>query len=114
MGYIIGSRVSGIIFAGGVVSWLVIMPAIYFFGKDLPHPVYPGQVPIAQMGPSDLWAAYIKPMGAGAVAAAGLITLRQNPPHHLVRASPPASATSAPARPAQPPPSPSARKTTSP
>ncbi len=75
VGYIIGSRVSGIIFAGGVVSWLVIMPLIYFFGKDLPHPVYPGQVPIAQMGPSDLWAAYIKPMGAGAVAAAGLFTL---------------------------------------
>ncbi|MFP5234560.1 MAG: OPT family oligopeptide transporter [Acidobacteriota bacterium] len=75
VGYIIGSRVAGVIFAGGVFSWLVVMPLIYFFGKELPHPVYPGQVPIAQMGPSDLWAAYIKPMGAGAVAAAGLITL---------------------------------------
>ncbi len=51
------------------------MPLIYFFGKALPNPVYPGQTPIAQMGPGDLWAAYIKPMGAGAVAAAGLITL---------------------------------------
>jgi putative OPT family oligopeptide transporter len=80
VGYIIGSRVAGVIFAGGVVSWLVIMPLIYFFGKDLPHPVYPGQVPIAQMGPSDLWAAYIKPMGAGAVAAAGLITLLKTIP----------------------------------
>ena len=75
VGYIIGSRVAGIIFAGGVISWLVIMPLIYFFGKALPNPVYPGQTPIAQMGPSDLWATYIKPMGAGAVAAAGLITL---------------------------------------
>lgn len=75
VGYIIGPRVAGVIFAGGVFSWLVIMPLIYFFGKELPHPVYPGQVPIAQMGPSDLWATYIKPMGAGAVAAAGLITL---------------------------------------
>jgi putative OPT family oligopeptide transporter len=75
VGYIIGPRVAGIIFAGGVFSWLVLMPLIYFFGKDLNGPVYPGLIPIAQMGPSDLWAAYIKPMGAGAVAAAGLITL---------------------------------------
>jgi uncharacterized oligopeptide transporter (OPT) family protein len=75
VGYIIGPKVAGVIFAGGVFSWLVIMPLIYFFGKELGAPVYPGQVPIAQMGPSDLWATYIKPMGAGAVAAAGLITL---------------------------------------
>ena len=51
VGYIIGSRVAGVIFAGGVFSWLVVMPLIYFFGKDLPHPVYPGQVPIAANGP---------------------------------------------------------------
>jgi putative OPT family oligopeptide transporter len=75
VGYIIGPRVAGVIFAGGVFSWLVVMPLIYFFGKDLTHPIYPGLVPIAQMEPSDLWATYIKPMGAGAVAAAGLITL---------------------------------------
>src|SRR5271157_516203 len=75
VGYIIGSRVAGVIFAGGVFSWLVVMPLIYFFGKGLGSPVYPGHVPIEQMGPSDLWATYIKPMGAGAVAAAGLITL---------------------------------------
>jgi putative OPT family oligopeptide transporter len=75
VGYIIGPKVASVIFAGGVLSWLVIMPLIYFFGKELGAPVYPGQVPIAQMSPSDLWATYIKPMGAGAVAAAGLITL---------------------------------------
>jgi putative OPT family oligopeptide transporter len=80
VGYIIGTRVAGVIFAGGVFSWLVVMPLIYFFGKALPGPIYPGQVPIAQMGPSDLWAAYIKPMGAGAVAAAGLITLLKTIP----------------------------------
>ena len=80
VGYIIGSRVAGVIFAGGVFSWLVVMPLIYFFGKDLPHPVYPGQTPIAAMSPGDLWAAYIKPMGAGAVAAAGLITLLKTIP----------------------------------
>ena len=80
VGYIIGPKVAGVIFAGGVFSWLVVMPLIYFFGKELGHPVYPGQVPIAQMAPSDLWATYIKPMGAGAVAAAGLITLLKTLP----------------------------------
>jgi len=80
VGYIIGARVAGVLFAGGVLSWLVIMPLIYFFGKDLNHPVYPGIVPIAQMGPGDLWSTYIKPMGAGAVAAAGLITLIKTVP----------------------------------
>ncbi len=80
VGYIIGSKVAGVIFAGGVFSWLVVMPLIYFFGRDLPRPVYPGQIPISAMGPSDLWAAYIKPMGAGAVAAAGLITLLKTLP----------------------------------
>ena len=80
VGYIIGPKVAGVIFAGGVFSWLVLMPLIYFFGKALPDPVYPGQIPIAQMGPSDLWATYIRPMGAGAVAAAGLITLLKTCP----------------------------------
>jgi putative OPT family oligopeptide transporter len=80
VGYIIGPRVAGILFAGGALSWLVLMPLIYFFGKEIPHPVYPGTVPIAQMGPSQLWSTYIRPMGAGAVAAAGLITLLKTVP----------------------------------
>ncbi|MGD0520171.1 MAG: oligopeptide transporter, OPT family [Terracidiphilus sp.] len=75
VGYIIGPKTAGIIFAGGVFSWLVLMPLIYFFGKGLPGAIYPGTIPVAQMGPSQLWATYIRPMGAGAVAAAGLITL---------------------------------------
>ncbi|MGB6690876.1 MAG: oligopeptide transporter, OPT family [Terracidiphilus sp.] len=80
VGYIIGPRVAGVIFAGGVFSWLVVMPLIYFFAKDLPHPLYPGTIPVAQMGPSELWSTYIRPMGAGAVAAAGLITLLRTLP----------------------------------
>jgi putative OPT family oligopeptide transporter len=80
VGYIIGPKVAGIMFAGGVFSWLVLMPLIYFFGKALPGPIYPGTIPVAQMGPSELWATYIRPMGAGAVAAAGLITLFKTMP----------------------------------
>jgi putative OPT family oligopeptide transporter len=80
VGYIIGARVSGTIFAGSVFSWLVLMPAIYFFGSHFPGALYPGTKPIAQMSPGDLWAAYIRPMGAGAVAAAGLLTLIKTAP----------------------------------
>lgn len=80
VGYIIGPRISGVIFAGGVFAWLVIMPAIKFFGSQLPGPLYPGTVPISQMSPDDLWRTYIRPMGAGAVAAAGLITLLRTIP----------------------------------
>jgi putative OPT family oligopeptide transporter len=75
VGYIIGARVAGTMFAGGVISWLVIMPAIYFFGSHLPGALYPATKPIAQMSPSELWSSYVRPMGAGAVAASGLITL---------------------------------------
>jgi putative OPT family oligopeptide transporter len=80
VGYIIGPRVAGVIFAGGVFSWLVVMPLIYFFGSHIPGAVYPGTKPVSQMSPSDLWASYIRPMGAGAVAAAGLITLIKTMP----------------------------------
>jgi putative OPT family oligopeptide transporter len=80
VGYIIGLRVSAIMLAGGVFSWLVLMPAIYFFGSKLSAPLYPGTVLIAQMSPSDLWRTYVRPMGAGAVAAAGLITLLRTAP----------------------------------
>jgi putative OPT family oligopeptide transporter len=80
VGYIIGARVAAVMLAGGVVSWLVVMPAIVFFGKHLATPVYPGVVPISQMTPSDLWSTYVRPMGAGAVAASGLITLLRTAP----------------------------------
>jgi putative OPT family oligopeptide transporter len=75
VGYIIGARVAAIMLAGGVFSWLVLMPAIYFFGSHLSAPLYPGTVLVKDMSPSDLWRTYVRPMGAGAVAAAGLITL---------------------------------------
>jgi putative OPT family oligopeptide transporter len=81
VGYIIGPRVAGILFAGGIVSWLVIMPAIKFYGQMSGNtPIYPSTIPIPLMTPDDLWRSYIRPMGAGAVAAAGLITLLRTLP----------------------------------
>jgi len=81
VGYIIGPRVSGILFAGGIISWLVMMPAIKFYGQLAGNtPIYPSTNPIPQMTPDDIWRSYIRPMGAGAVAAAGLITLLRTLP----------------------------------
>jgi putative OPT family oligopeptide transporter len=80
VGYIIGARVAGTMFAGGVFSWLVLMPAIYFFGSHLPGALYPATKPVAQMSPGELWSSYVRPMGAGAVAASGLITLLRTLP----------------------------------
>ena len=80
VGYIIGIRVASVMLAGGVFSWLVLMPAIVFFGKHLSGPLYPGTVPISMMEPSALWKTYVRPMGAGAVAASGLITLLRTAP----------------------------------
>jgi putative OPT family oligopeptide transporter len=108
VGYIIGLRVAAIMLAGGVFSWLVLMPAIYFFGSHLASPLYPGTVPITQMSPSDLWRTYVRPMGAGAVAAAGLITLLRTLPtivgaltQGLRKRSGPAGTREASARPAR-------------
>jgi putative OPT family oligopeptide transporter len=80
VGYIIGPRIAGVIFAGGVFAWLVVMPAIKFFGSHVPGTIFPGTMPIANMTPDDIYRAYIRPMGAGAVAAAGLITLMRTVP----------------------------------
>ena len=81
VGYIIGPRVAGILFAGGVISWLLVMPAIQFFGQlSGKTPIYPSTIPIPQMTPDDMWRQYIRPMAAGAVAASGLITLLRTLP----------------------------------
>ncbi len=80
VGYIIGPKTAGTIFAGGVFSWLVLMPAIRFFGQNMTGPLYPSTVPIEQMTPDQLWSSYVRPIGAGAVAAAGLITLLRTLP----------------------------------
>jgi putative OPT family oligopeptide transporter len=81
VGYIIGPRIAGVIFSGGVFSWLVLMPAIKFFGSLAPSAaLYPSTIPIPLMSSDQLWASYIRPMGAGAVAAAGVITLAKTLP----------------------------------
>ena len=80
VGYIIGPKVAGTIFGGGVLSWLVIIPMIKFFGSHIPEAIFPGLIPIGQMAPNQIWNAYIRSIGAGAVTTAGLITLGRTLP----------------------------------
>jgi putative oligopeptide transporter, OPT family len=75
VGYIIGPRIAGVLVAGGVLSYLVLIPLIAFIGDKLPEVLKPGDGLIAQMSPDQIRANYVRYIGAGAVAAAGLITL---------------------------------------
>lgn len=80
VGYIIGPRIAGVLVAGGAFAWLVVMPAIKFFGSHATAAIFPGTIPIGEMSPDQIYRAYIRPIGAGAVAAAGLITLIRTTP----------------------------------
>ncbi|MBK8041834.1 MAG: oligopeptide transporter, OPT family [Haliscomenobacter sp.] len=76
VGYIIGPKIAGVMVAGGVLSWLVLIPLITVIGSGLPAPFPPEAVKlIADMSPSELWSRYIRYIGAGAVTFGGIITL---------------------------------------
>ena len=75
VGYIIGPRISSMMFAGGVMAYLLLIPLIKYFGAEIGGLVPPGTLPIAEMTPSDVRGAYILYIGAGAVAAGGIVSL---------------------------------------
>jgi len=80
VGYIIGPRIASIMCAGGVLAYLVLIPAIKFFGNSLPTVLPPGDDLIKNMGPDDVRNAYVLYIGAGAVAAGGIISLGRSLP----------------------------------
>ena len=81
VGYIIGPRVAGITFAGGVLSYLILIPIIRFFGDGLPTPLLsPEGTLIRDMSPDEIHRAYVLYIGAGAVATGGLISLVRSMP----------------------------------
>jgi putative OPT family oligopeptide transporter len=92
VGYVIGPRIAGTMFAGGVLSWLVLLPLLSILGASLTEPFPPihpnfANNPatgrpflISEMAPAQLWSAYIRYIGAGAVLASGLITLARTLP----------------------------------
>lgn len=77
VGYICGPKISSYMFAGGLLGWFVLIPAIVIFGADTI--LYPGTTTIseiyAQNGASAIWSSYIRYIGAGAVAAGGIMSL---------------------------------------
>ncbi|MBQ6697270.1 MAG: oligopeptide transporter, OPT family [Lachnospiraceae bacterium] len=82
VGYICGPRISSYMFAGGVLSWMVLIPMIVLFGEQLV--LYPGTEPIGAIfaadGASGIWGSYIRYIGAGALAAGGIISLIKSLP----------------------------------
>src|SRR5262245_43188989 len=92
VGYVIGPRIAGTMFAGGVLSWLMLLPLLSILGSYITvpfPPIHPSMANnpatglpflISEMSPSQLWSAYIRYIGAGAVLAAGLITLGRTLP----------------------------------
>ena len=82
VGYICGARISSYMFAGGIVSWLVLIPMIVLFGSELT--LYPGTAPIGELfaegGAGAIWSTYIRYIGAGALAAGGIISLVKSLP----------------------------------
>ena len=81
VGYIIGPRIAGLMMGGGILSYLVLIPMIKFFGGMMTTPVAPElSTNIADMGPDDVRGAYVLYIGAGAVAMAGIISLARSLP----------------------------------
>lgn len=80
VGYIIGPRIASIMCAGGVLAYLVLIPAIKFFGEGMTTALAPGTVPISEMDPDAIRGAYVLYIGAGAVAAGGIISLFRSLP----------------------------------
>ncbi|MBQ7036302.1 MAG: oligopeptide transporter, OPT family [Clostridia bacterium] len=82
VGYICGARISSYMFAGGVLSWLVLIPIIVLFGEGIV--LYPGTAPIGELfaegGAGAIWSTYIRYIGAGALAAGGIISLIKSLP----------------------------------
>jgi putative OPT family oligopeptide transporter len=92
VGYVIGRRIAGEMFAGGVLSWLVLLPLLSILGRYITVPFPPihpnfavnpatgAPFLISEMSPNQIWSAYIRYIGAGAVLAGGLITLGRTIP----------------------------------
>ncbi|HNS69878.1 MAG TPA: oligopeptide transporter, OPT family [Candidatus Paceibacterota bacterium] len=80
VGYIIGPRIASIMMAGGVLSCLVLTPLIMFFGEGRETVLPPGTQPVGQMTPAQIRSAYLLYIGAGAVAAGGIISLLRSLP----------------------------------
>jgi putative OPT family oligopeptide transporter len=80
VGYIIGPRIAGILFAGGALSSFVLTPLVYHFGSLVDVPIAPGEIPISEMSVGQIWNGYVRYIGSGAVALGGIFTMLKSVP----------------------------------
>ena len=78
LGYIIGIKYTSIIVGGSILSYLVLVPAVFFIGQHAPDVIYPGTELIANMDEITIFNTYVRPIGIGAIAIAGLIGILKN------------------------------------
>jgi len=72
LGYVMGLRSSMILVAGGVLSNFVLVPLIYMIGSHIPTAVYPGTKAIGAMAAAEIFRSYVRYIGVGAIATAGI------------------------------------------
>jgi putative OPT family oligopeptide transporter len=80
VGYVIGPRIASIMVGGGILSSWLLIPLIKQFGEHVPTPIFPSDKPISEMSIDDIWHSYVLYIGAGAVAAGGIISMLQSLP----------------------------------
>ena len=80
VGYVIGPRISCIMVGGGILASWVLIPAISLFGEGWTTPLFPGVKPIRDMSIDEIYKKYVLYIGAGAVAAGGIISMLQSMP----------------------------------
>lgn len=81
VGYILGAKIGLVMVGGSAIAWLIIIPVIEMIGRGMTEPLYPETVQlITSMSPETIWTRYIRYVGAGAVATAGIITLLKSMP----------------------------------
>jgi putative OPT family oligopeptide transporter len=78
LGYVMGLRASTLLCAGGVVSNLVLVPLIWFIGQKFPDAVYPATIPIGQMTATEIFRGYVRFIGVGAIATAGIFGIAKS------------------------------------
>ncbi|HCL00568.1 MAG TPA: oligopeptide transporter, OPT family [Candidatus Marinimicrobia bacterium] len=73
LGYIVGLKYSLIIACGSFLAWWVLIPVVYFIGQNAPEAIYPAAMAIKDMAPQDIFSNYVRHIGIGGIAAAGII-----------------------------------------
>lgn len=80
LGYVIGLRYNAVIVAGGLLSHFGFIPAIWFLGQHIPGAVYPGTAPISGMSETQIFSAYVRNIGIGAIFMAGVLGIIKSMP----------------------------------